>query len=341
MYARLFYFKQYQRTLKQQKSKDEPARKEVNTMADNEEKNVYEEISEENEKNVEPSEEVNEEEEEIVEDKPSEEPLLTKEDVEEMGLGKGFIGKPVSILKDVYKNQDKLYRQTSQTLSEMKTEIAELKGSLSKKEVKEAQKTAEQEAEDELGEMPDPVNDFDDYKLWMAKKDKLTTENFRKILREELSNVSKSTEELQQDKNNQILWDNLVTGLKEVYGEDLTQDNVNAVLKEYNDSLQELEKDEFDDEIKRYTGRPVSLAKNIIKYHKSNLFGKKEETDEEKKARIKAAQDKKVNQLKKTNKEFTSSATSPRKKADSGSEDNIYKEIADENEIIIKREGGE
>lgn len=337
--TRLFYFKRIQQN--NAEVKDEPAERR-NTMK---EENIYNEIADENDEKVKPSEkETENEEEEIETDQPSDKiPVLTKEDVEEMGLGKGFIGKPITILKDVYKNQDKQFRQMSQSIPELRKEIAELKD-LSNKEVKQIKDKAEEKAEDQLGEMPDPVNDFDEYKAWMQKKDELTTKNFEKILTkvldEKLSGISKSTAELQADKNSQTYFDLVSTELKAMYKDNYTPELVDQVSKEFEDSLKELDEEELEIITQRLNKKPSAIAREVIKNHKALLFGKKSETEtnEEKTARIKAEQEKKVNSLKNTSKKFTEAANSSREKAKSDEDDSIYKSMADENEIIAKRE---
>lgn len=307
------------------------------------EENIYKEISDENEEIVEPSgKETKSAKEEVEIDETSqEEAVLTKEDVEGMGLGKGFIGKPLSVLKDVLASQNAKFTQMSQSLSELRKEFAESK-ELSNKELKQVKEKAEEKAEDQLGEMPDPVNDFDEYKAWMQKKDELTTKNFEKILAkvldEKLSGISKSTAELQADKNSQIYFDTLNTELKAMYGDNFKPELFDIVNKEFEDSLKELDEDELKIVTERLNRKPLAIVREVIKNHKALLYGKKTETDEEKAERIKTEQKKKVDQLKNTNKQFTKQTSSPREKAKPDDSDNIYKNIADESEIMVKQD---
>ena len=311
--------------------------------------NIYNEIADENEI-VEPSEKNTEKENEEVEtDETSKEvPVLTKEDVEEMGLGKGFIGKPITILKDVYKNQDKIFRQNTQALSELKKEFAEFKD-LSKKDIKEAKAEAEEKAEDQLGEMPDPVDDFEAYKAWMAKKDILTEKNFEKILtkvlEEKLSGITQSTAELKADKNTQIYYDNMEAELKEIYKDEYSPELIDKVSREFEEYLKSLDEDEQKIIGDRLQMKPTAIVREAILHHKANLFSKgrsekkdKTETEEEKKARIAAEQKKKVETLKKTDKKHTDGTSSFREKSKSD-EKSVYEQIAEENEVIAKSEG--
>lgn len=208
---------------------------------------------------------------EVKEEKPIDEPavtVITKEFVEKHGLSKHLVGKPIDELGNSYSNMIKQDTKLSQELAQLRGTVEELKAQTTKT----VEKAAITETIEELGEMPDPVDDIDGYKAWMKEfKTNLKAEIRADVLKEfgpGLQQVQKQSE------------DNLVGDTLNLIKEGLPDDaDPKEVLSEY---IKE-NKDYFDELISTGRGRtPESLAKEALRDFKAKSFDKNNKlTDEE------------------------------------------------------------
>lgn len=263
----------------------------------------------------------------------SEPEILTEEDVKEMGLGKGFVGKPISILKDVYREQNKQFTQMKMTVSDIQKQFEDFKKvDLTQKEMKEVQ----EKVDEKLPEMPDPMDDPEGFKVWQQKRDDLLESKIIKKFESKLkeSDNSQTVQELVREKNAAILVDELQQELSRIYGEDYNFALNQSVRQEYNDYLMSKSEEQQKRIISTYAGDPKGLAEAILQFHyaknfKSGKTGKNENKNE------KELHDKKVEQAKNKNQKFTKNTSSPRDKAKEPEDYSPYKKLAEEGEKLV------
>ncbi len=217
--------------------------------------------------------------------KEKSESVITEELVKELGLSNSFIGKPIKELGKSYVELLKLEGKRGNDIADLRNQVNVLQEQATKKEEKQAIK----ETKDEFGEMPDPIDDPDGYKVWMKEfKTNLISEMKEEILKE-LSPALKRTEHLSTKEMIGDTIELIQKGLPD--GE-----NAEEVLKEYISENKEY----FEELLSSGKGRtPQSLAKETIKDFKAKQFDRQNKlTDEEIK---KIASDKAREQLVKKN----------------------------------------
>lgn len=199
--------------------------------------------------------------EEIKTDEPSA-LVITKEFVEKYGLSKHLVGKPIDELGNSYSNMIKKDTKISQEMAQLREQVESLKATKSE-EIK-----AEQQTIEELGEIPDPVDDIDAYRKWMKE--------FKTNLKAEV--LSEINPKLQ--KAEELTTNDLITETIDLIKQGLPEGtDPKEVLAEY---IRE-NKDYFDELIGTKIGRtPQSLAKETLRDFKSKAFDKNSKlTDEE------------------------------------------------------------
>ncbi|MFA5715802.1 MAG: hypothetical protein WC998_08675 [Candidatus Paceibacterota bacterium] len=306
----------------------------------NEEKNVYEEILEDNkakEKSEESggeSSETSEKEETAQTDK---ERKITKEDVKELGLSKTFIGKPYEkTLKTVVLQLGKWNTQQSQKLANIEKEFGELKVKLSPKEKKEV----EEKVEEELPKMPDPFDDPEGFAKWLDKRDNLTLKKFRKEFEDKLKeqDTRGKISEFEAKENRTVLWEEVESGLHKISGDEFETKLVETVSNEFAEYLEDMEEDEFKEFNSFYHGKPKKLAAEMLRWYKSELYDRTKTPKKEEKQKPKETHEEKVEKLKNKNKTFTASASSSREKFKEDDSDSPYKQIIKEGEERLGEE---
>ena len=294
-----------------------------------EEKDVYEEIIDDNSsENKKPEPEVEE-----TNQEKSEPRIITEADVRKLGLSKTFVGKPYDdTIATVIKAQGSWNTQLFQQIKNLQKEFQEMKNSntsLTKQDVKEVK----EEVEDQLDPMPDALDKPAEFKAWLEKRDALTEKKILKHLDEKMKGTSDDVGKLKERENQIALWDNVEGLLKELYTDGFKQNIVEDVMKEYEEYLNGLPEKEADEIIKFYTGKPTQLARQILIYHKSQNFGKKEEKKDTSKEH-----DEKVEKLKNKTKKFTEGASSPRNKTETENENDPYQQIINEGKANLALE---
>lgn len=304
------------------------------------------EVKETKEEKTEPK--VKETKEELKEQTP-EDNLLTEEDVKELGLSKTFIGKDkYTTLKEVYQNAIKWDTKLAQQVSDLQKKMTGLEEALSKKEVKEVVKEVEEQLPDYEAEMEKFI-DNDGYvvdkkglatfnKKYFELREKLLKKEFQKSLDdktkeidEKYSKTGQSVQQLQAEKYQSELYDEIADGLKGIY-EEVTPEMIDKAMKEYGKMLSE-----EDEETQKlygniYSNKPKKLAKDILSYHKANRKVE-EKTDAEKIAD--KAHEKQIEKLKVSDKKLTKVSTSARDK-EVKVEDKDYDELIKEAEEDAK-----
>ncbi len=306
-----------------------------------EEKNVYEEILEDNEvkeKSEETEEEIEESGEESSEASEKEENAqtskerkITKEDVKELGLSKTFIGKPYeATLKTVVLQLGKWNTQQSQKLANIEKEFGELKVKLSPKEKKEV----EEKVEEELPKMPNPFDDPEGFAKWLDKRDDLTLKKFRKEFEDKLKeqDTRGKISEFEAKENRIVLWEEVDNGLKKISGDEFEPKLVETVFNEFAEYLEDMEEDEFKEFQSFYHGKPKKLAAEMLRWYKSVLYDRTKTPGKEEKQKPKETHEEKVERLKNKNKTFTAAASSSREKSKDDDLDSAYKQIIKEGE---------
>jgi hypothetical protein len=314
----------------------------------NEEKNVYEEILEDNEikdESAETKEEIEDSGEESSEASEKEENAqtgkerkITKEDVKELGLSKTFIDKPYeATLRTVVSQLGKWNTQQSQKLANIEKEFGELKVKLSPKEKKEV----EEKVEDELPKMPNPFDDPEGFAKWMDKRDSLTLKKFRKEFEDKLKeqDTRGKISEFEAKENRTVLWEEVDTGLQKISGDEFEPKLVETVFNEFAEYLEGMEEDEFKEFNSFYHGKPKKLAAEMLRWYKSELYDRaKTPKKEEKPTKPKETHEEKVEKLKNKNKTFTAAASSSREKSKEDDSDSPYKQIIKEGEERLGEE---
>lgn len=271
---------------------------------------------------------------EVVEDKENskdseeEQPkeiLITKEDAEKYGLSKGLIGKPISIMFEEYSNIRKLESKNAQNIATLTQQLGEFKEALTKKEVREIEEEVEEQLPDinkffdETGYVTD-VKGFNEALLKREElREKKLKKEFTKLLEEKekfseekSGTTAKQVAQLQLEKLQNDLFDNVTEFLSELYSEEeITPELIDKVIKEYDDFLTEEDEEGRQNYARLYAGKPTKMAKAIILYHKANSFKKPTENEKAKEMAM-SAHEKQLEKLKKSGKTFTGSSSSAR-----------------------------
>jgi len=263
----------------------------------------------------------------------TDEKKITQEDLTRLGLSKTFLGKPYyETLENSYGESVKWNTKLAMNLKELEKKFDEFNVKLTKTEVKEVKETVE----DQMPEMPDPLDNPKAFNKWLKERDELTKKELRKEFEDKLKQQpNPELNKLIYDHNSQILSDSLEEGLKEAYGDDYEPGDIEAVGKEYEDYLANLPEAKRTKIINLYSGDPEGLAEAILTYHKAKNFGKKIEQIDEK---DKEKHDKKVKKLINTKKNFTQTASSPRTKYEEKNETSPYKKLISEMEVRLAGE---
>ena len=250
-------------------------------------------------------------------------PLITAEDAEKYGLSKGLIGKPQSIMFEEYQNIRKVESKNAQSIAALTQKVGEFSEALSKKEVAQVVKEVEEELPDLEKFIDDNgyISDKAGYNAAFKKREELREsrlkKEFLKMLEEKEkeregkeSSRDKSLKQIQTERNNQKFYESVSEGLEGLY-EELTPTVINKVIEEYGAFLDEQDEEDQANYHKLYDGKPEKLAKAAIMYHKANSYSKPTESDKAKEA-AKEAHEKKLKDLKKSNKTFTGASSSAR-----------------------------
>ena len=249
--------------------------------------------------------------------KEESESVISEEMVKELGLSNTFIGKPIKELGKSHLELQKAYSKQGNDIGELRKQIEILQEQATKKEEKQAIK----ETKDEFGEMPDPIDDPDGYKVWMKEfKTNLISEMKEEILKE-LSPALKRTEHLS---TKEMIGDTIEIIQKSLPDGENALDVLNEYVAENKEYFEEL--------LSSGKGRtPESLAKETIRDYKAKQFDKQNKlTDEEIK---KIASDKAREQLIKKNEATKSSNlnTNSRENKKSSIISDIVRDLEQEN----------
>ena len=321
-------------------------------MPENENNDYEEIINDESQSQEENSEELNSQNENNEESGNEEEPTsgqpskITKEFVEKHGLSPNLVGKPYDELATSYNEIRKYDTKLSQQIADLNAKVSGLE-ELSKKEVKQV----EQIVEDKLPDYEAGIAKFidnDGYVVdragfakfnreYLELQGKIAKKEFQKALNDKAAEIeqkykstSDSVQESKAKEYQSELIDELSESLTGIY-ENVDNNLIDLVMKEYGKYYNTKEEKTRKLMEQVFQGNPKELADAIITYHKANMKSSKEsdKTDVEKAAL--AAQKKKIQELKETNKKFTSSASSARDNRKE-SIDKDYDEVLEEAE---------
>lgn len=206
--------------------------------------------------------------------------LVTEELANEMGLPKGFIGRPLSEVGKSYKESKSWANTTNQELIQLKADLENLKGQVSQTQLKKAEEDAKKEAdiktEDLLGEIPDSLEDPEGFNQWLLKRDSLIAESLRKEFRKELKEESekikkefqnnpalKTAEQMAIEKTDKMIIESIQNSLPEGI-------DANALLTAW---LEEI-KDDFKEiaESGLYANKPQRLVKDVLNWFKAQSY---------------------------------------------------------------------
>lgn len=260
--------------------------------------------TEETPKEETPKEETSETVNEVTEE-TQEELLITEELAKSFGVSKSFIGKPIEELAKSHKEALKWGTENSQQLKEMSKQLEELKSGLNQKQVESAQEVVE----DELGDMPDPVDDPKGFKDYMK--------SFKKALRDEAIKEAKA--QIENDPSIKTAQDLAAKQSEEMtlkliqssLGED---EKADEVLQNWFEANEKYVPQLMESGI--YKNNPEKLANDILQFHKANSFDAlKSAQDSDTKLKI---HQKTKENLARVKPSMTKSSTSPRTETKNG-----------------------
>ena len=194
---------------------------------------------------------------------------ITEELAEVLGLPKSFIGKPLSEAGKSYKNAVTWESKNNRLIKNLQSEIGSMKDQFSQSQIKKIESKAVSQTEDELGEIPDPVTDNDNFKKWI----KNYTFKLKESTKEEILSSIKKDEDLElyksfnNDRIAEYIGQSITTSLKESLDVDITSEEAIAKFVENNpeEAKEWHEKDMF-------LKRPEQFIKSVIRYYKANSF---------------------------------------------------------------------
>ena len=280
--------------------------------------------------------------------------LITAEYAKEFGISKHMIGKPIKELGTAYSELNKFATKLSQEQKEIKSEIAELKLSLTKKEIVTEENKVEQKTTDLIGEAPESM-DFSspaEYKKAMREyldkrdqvRDKLLMDSLEKKMDEKYgSKITKQEQaqlEQQVERDTTAMIKTVNEGVEALFDGKLPEGfSIDDLLDEWKASVEE--ENTVDGKVDEaairliYGNKPSKMAKDIIRFQKEKLYDEHKNSIKDPKLLEKIHQEQ-VDKLKNKNSKATRLNTSAREKPDGDKVNDPWKQAADELEQEYK-----
>lgn len=191
--------------------------------------------------------------------------LITEEIAKQYGLSKTFIGKPLIEGIKSYSELLKLDGKRANEIAELRKQVEALK--VTPKE----QQKAEQQTENELGDMPDPLDDPKGFSDWMKRRDEILLENAEKRIEAKYKDKFETAEQVSTESLMNKTFQLVQTGLPE-------DEDVQAVIADY----MEENKDYYQELIEMGRGRtPEQISREILKDYKAKMYDKQSKLTQE------------------------------------------------------------
>ena len=191
--------------------------------------------------------------------------LITEEIAKQYGLSKTFIGKPLIEGIKSYSELLKLDGKRANEIAELRKQVEALK--VTPKE----QQKAEQQTENELGDMPDPLDDPKGFSDWMKRRDEILLENAEKRIEAKYKDKFETAEQVSTESLMNKTFQLVQTGLPE-------DEDVQAVIADY----MEENKEYYQELIEMGRGRtPEQISREILKDYKAKMYDKQSKLTQE------------------------------------------------------------
>lgn len=191
--------------------------------------------------------------------------LITEEIAKQYGLSKTFIGKPLIEGIKSYSELLKLDGKRANEIAELRKQVEALK--VTPKE----QQKAEQQTENELGDMPDPLDDPKGFSDWMKRRDEILLENAEKRIEAKYKDKFETAEQVSTESLMNKTFQLVQTGLPE-------DEDVQSVIADY----MEENKEYYQELIEMGRGRtPEQISREILKDYKAKMYDKQSKLTQE------------------------------------------------------------